>query len=257
MLLVQGFTACKGEKEKGDMNFSSYSLSVVAEGADSDSLRNVLDNFDGRWNVNVCGILPERLGEKSVEELRDSLCRLANITFDEDGKTVVEYPEELRELSKELGDTIPTDRKPGSIFDNTLSLAMLTPKVAVFNSYKYSYPEGAAHGVWVNSYVNYDIAAGQILTYGNLFTTGFGKMLVPAILNKLEEQGIELIVEREDIINRMPRQFRLTPDGIEFIYSLYEIAPYSAGEPKVKFTYGELESLLRPAAKSLLLGGSE
>ncbi|MDE6558885.1 MAG: RsiV family protein [Muribaculaceae bacterium] len=256
-ILIGALASCSGNDAKGDFNFSSYEMSAVADGHDSDSLRNVLEDFDGRWDVKVSGVLPERLGSKSVAELRDSLCRLANVSFDEKGKTVVEYPAEMRELAAHLADSIAPDRKPGSAFENSLSVSMLTPKLVVFNSYMYSYPEGAPHGVWLNSYVNYDIQAGEILTYSDIFTEGFSKMLVPAILNKLEAQGVQILMSREEIGTRMPRQFRLMPDGMEFVYNIYEIAPYSAGEPRVKFTYGELESLLRPAAKALLMGGGE
>lgn len=254
-VILQSLMSCGGDKKEAELDFSSYTLSGVYDGADSDSLRKVLENFDGRWSVKVNGVLPEHLGDKSVAELRDSLCRMANISINENGEMTVAYPKELRELSKELGDTIPADRRPGSTFENTLSISMLTPEIAVFNSYLRTYPEGAAHGAYLNSYVNYDIRGGKILRYSNIFTDGFGKMLVPAILNKLQEQGVELMEERENI--RMPRQFRITSDGIDFIYNIYEVAPYSEGEPTAHFAFGELESIMRPEGKALLLGAGD
>lgn len=251
-MMGQVLTSCGGDEGKGAMSFSEYSLTAVADGADSDSLRSVFANFDGRCSVSVSGVLPERLGEKNVEALRDSLCRLANVELDEKGKIAVVYPSELKELSKAISDTVADGRKPGSVYENKLSLAMLTPKLAVFNSYMYSYPEGAAHGVWTNSYVNYDIESGKILTTKNIFTTDYHKLLVPAIINKLKEQDLEFLVEESEI--KMPKQFCLTPSGIDFIYGLYEITPYSEGEVTAHFTYAELSSILRPEAKALFLG---
>lgn len=246
--------SCGDKKDKGEISFSSYSFSEVADGADSDSLRNVLENFDGRWSVKLTGVLPEKIGEKSVDALRDSLYNLADLSIDEKGNLVVKYPSELKALEKEIADTISSGRKPGSAYENNLSVAMLTPKVVVFRNFKYSYPEGAAHPVWLNNYLNYDIKSGQIITMRSLFTDGYGKLLRPAIENKLQEAGVDLFPDQEI---SLPKQFRLTPTGIDFIYNIYEIAPYAAGEPTVHFTYYELESIMSPAGKALLLGDKE
>ncbi|MDE6272652.1 MAG: RsiV family protein [Muribaculaceae bacterium] len=243
--------AC-GDNDKGDLNFSSYDFSVTADGADSDSLRAIMHDFDGRWTVNLSGILPERLGDKDVSILRDSLLVLANLKEDEDGKLSVSLPSELKELSEDRASSDSLKSKtPGSILNHQLSLDLLTPKFAVFRSYTYSYPEGAAHPAFANGYLNYDIEKGRIILQTDIFTDGFSEMLRPAIYNRLAEQGVDLQLEKEEFFTT--KQFRMTTSGVEFIYGIYEIAPYSDGEPTVFFTYSELASLLKPAAKKMLL----
>lgn len=41
-------------------SFESYSLSKVAEGADTDSLSKTMVDFDGRWELTSEGITPSR-----------------------------------------------------------------------------------------------------------------------------------------------------------------------------------------------------
>lgn len=241
-----------GGNEKSEMAFSPYEYNEIADGADSDSLRKINPEFDGRWSVMLSGVLPDRLGDKDVAELRDSLLSLAGLREDEKGKQEIALPSELINLkdAKNVPDSASA-KSPGSYLINDLSLDLLTPKIAVFRNLVSTYAEGAAHGSVATSYVNYDIKGGEIITFAHIFTQGFQKLIVPAIYNKFEEEELDLYVDREEL--PMATQFRLTPTGIEFIYGLYQIAPYSCGEPKVFFSYGELSSILNPEGKKLLL----
>lgn len=249
-MILLSMVSCGGNK--GDIVFENFEISTTADGADSDSLRNIVDGFDGRWDVTISGILPVSLGDKDMTALRDTLCRLANLKLADD-KLEISLPDELKPLDK--SEKKGNDGKPGSKYSNILSVDMLTPRVAVFHNYNYSYAEGAAHGAYANTYVNYDIESGKVVTMNTIFTSGFEKLLVPAIRRRLEENGVELLVEPEEV--RLPSQFKITADGIDFIYGLYEIAPYSEGEPKVTFDNGELTSILTPTGKALLLAPAE
>lgn len=240
-----------GSNDKDNFSFSSYEFSVIADGADSDSLRNVLDDFDGRWTVNLSGILPERLGDKDIAELRDSLMNLANLKEGKRGKLSIALPSEIKELDEDSIKGQSSKGTPRSTLNHELSLMLLTPKLAVFKSYTFTYPEGAPHGGFVNKYLNYDIQNGKILSVKELFTEGYAEWLAPAIYDRLAEQGIDMIVDKEDV--NVPANIRLTGDGIEFIYGLYEIAPYSEGEPTVFFTSSELLTILTPEGKAILL----
>ncbi len=252
--------SCGGNEDSSSLSFVPYELTSIADGADSDSLRNIVDDFDGRWNVRLTGVFPEKLGKNDTGELRDSLCRLANIRIDENGKFQISLPPELKVLgeNKENGKNAPAqgaDKAPGSVLTHELSIDLLTPKFAVFRSFTYSFPEGAAHPAFSNGYLNYDIAKGKIITYKMIFTVGFEKLIKVAIYDRLEEQGIDLQVEKDEF--KVSKQFRLTPEGVEFIYGIYEIAPYSDGEPTVFFDYSELASILTPAGKEMFLPEGE
>lgn len=254
-LMMWLFASCGDSK--GDIVFENFKESVLADGADSDSLRNVLADFDGRWEVASSGILPVSLGGKDVSALRDTLYRMSCLKF-EDNKLQINLTGELKPLDKQnvtRDDEKVNGGKPGSRLSNILSVDLLTTKIAVFHNFSCSYPEGAAHGTYANTYVNYDIESGKIVTMNAIFTSGFEKLLVPAIRQRLEENGTELLVEPEEI--QLPKQFRITTEGVDFIYGLYEIAPYSEGEPKVSFENGELTSILTPTGKALILAPAE
>lgn len=255
LLLSLLFASCGGNN--GDVVFENFEVADVADGADSDSLRNIYSDYDGRWEVSASGVLPVTLGDKDVSALRDTLFKLANLRLD-DNKLVINLPKELKPLEKssDKKDGAKTfDGKPASRLLTTLSVDMLTQRMAVFHNFSYVYSEGAAHGMYTNTYVNYDIESGKIVTMNSLFTSGYEKLLLPAILNRLEENGAELIVEPEEV--RLPTQFRITADGVDFIYGLYEITPYAAGEQTVSFDNGELTSILSPTGKALLLAPVE
>lgn len=255
-IAMGGIMASCGNTESGNMSFESFELSEVADGADSDSLRNQLDDFDGRWDVKTSGVLPVKLGDKDMSELRDSLYAMAGVVAEE-GKLKIRLPEELKPLEEkkdsEGKENAPKkDARPGSTLEREISIDLLTPSLAVFHCYTYSYPEGAAHGGYANAYLNYDIASGKIVTMQSLFTAGFEKLLLPAIRLNLEASETALLVDLGEV--GLPSQFRITDSGVDFIYGIYEIAPYAAGEPTVSFSFGELESILTPAGKKLLLG---
>lgn len=243
-----GLSAC-GNSEKDNFAFSSYEFTTVAEGADSDSLRSVMKDFDGRWSVTLSGILPERLGDRDVSQLRDTVMAMACLKADESGKLEPDLSSDLRPISDKAQKEKKSD--PGSIFRSEVALDLLTPDFAVFRISNYSFPEGAPHGGFATGYINYDIRNGKILRLSSVLTPGFEKMLKPAIFNRLSEEGLEMLVEADAF--PMPHIYRFTLDGIEFVYGLYEIAPYSAGEPTVLFYYPELESILRPEAKKRFL----
>lgn len=256
MAFAISISSCKDDNVA--MQFESYDLSVTADGADSDSLRNIIADFDGRWDVHTSGLLPTRLGDKDLSELRDSLMKMSALQLD-GKKLAIRLPEEmipLNDKSKDSGETIPAKgATPGSKYGATLSLDLLTQNVAVFHSAIYSYPEGAAHGAFANKYLNYDIATGKIVTMQSLFANGYDKFLLQSIRERLEESGVELLIEPEEL--RLPSQFRITANGLEFVYGLYEIAPYSEGEPRVEFAPGELSPILSPTGKAILLTSPE
>ena len=52
----------------------------------------------------------------------------------------------------------------------------------------------------------------------------------------------------------MPSEFEVTSNGLNFLYGIYEIAPYSEGEVSVDFQSYELIDLFAPGAMELLYG---
>lgn len=250
-LLIPGLallSSCGGSADDEQyFSFQSYTLTSVAKGADTDSLRLHLKDFNGLWNVSTSGIMPVKVGPHEITALTDSLAAMSCVNFDAGAPAIV-LPRELQALPK---DSAASDSlEAGSSLMVRTTLDLLTPVAAVFRVFTYSYPEGAAHGVYSNRYLNFDVAGGSIITLSTLFNPGYERVLQPMIVERLKEAHSTLLVEDDEI--EIPQVFRITSDGIEFIYGIYAIAPYSEGEPTVSFNAYELADLLTPTGKALL-----
>ncbi|MDE7080565.1 MAG: RsiV family protein [Muribaculaceae bacterium] len=229
-------------------SFESYSLQKVAEGVDTDSLSKSMIDFDGRWELTSEGISPVKVGDQSVTALADTLAALSCVDFST-GTPAMTLPPYLKDVPQDK--EAPADTvTPGSRMTLSTTVDMLTPLAAVFRVYSYAYPEGAAHGMYSTRYVNYDVVGGRVLSLSMLFNPGYERQLQPMIVERLKESKYQLLVD-EDEIGISPN-FRITPDGVDFVYSLYEVAPYSDGEPVVSFRAYELADLLSPTGKTLL-----
>lgn len=245
---MAALTSCGGSSgDEQFFSFRSYSLTTVAKGADTDSLRLHLKDFNGLWNVSTCGIMPEKVGDHMITALTDSLAAMSCVNFDA-GEPAITLPTELQALPK---DSVATDSlTAGSSLMVRTTVDMLTPVAAVFRVYTYSYPEGAAHGLYSNRYLNFDVAGGSIITLSTLFKPGYERTLQPMIVERLKEDHPTLLVEDDEV--EVSPIFRLTEDGVEFIYGLYSVASYADGEPTVKFNTYELADLLTPSGRALL-----
>lgn len=230
-------------EQKDLISFESYSFKTQAQDKDLDSMRMESPDYSGLWEISSEGVLPVAGTDDKLKALRDTIMSLASIK-EEDGKITRRLASYLQ-VPGEATDSV----KPRSLELNKVMVNLLNPELLVMQVFQYSYPEGAAHGNYSTVYVNYDIHSGKILTLPDIFVDNFQEMLLPRIVTRLQE-NVDLIVESEGIT--IPQNFRVTENGIEFIYALYSVAPYSEGEPRVMFYVSDLEDILSQTGKALL-----
>lgn len=118
---------------------------------------------------------------------------------------------------------------------------------------------GGAHGIFSTFYMNISRTDAQPLTVKKLFSdSAYIKLLSLAekkfrVANEiepnadLEELGY-LFTDGRFYLND---NFTITPEGINWLYNPYEIAPYAQGTIEVMVTKAELIPLLKPAYKNL------
>lgn len=241
--LISALNSC-GSGEQQFFSFQSFSLSTVAEGSDNDSVKDEINDFNGMWDVSISGIQPIKIGPNELTELNDTLGLMMSVDFTAD-PAVIKLPEELVPLASDS-----TAVSPKSKLMKRLTLDLLNTNVAVFRVYSYALPEGAAHGIYANKFVNYNISAGDIINLSTLFKPDFAQTLQPMIVQRLKEKHREFLVNEEEI--EVTSNIRVTDNGIDFIYGVYSIAPYSDGEPVVSFNAYELSDLLTDEGKKLL-----
>lgn len=239
MVLI--LASCGGGKDSFELQ--SYSYEAVAEVVEPD----LLDDTPGagKWRCLADGVLPVKIGGKKVEALRDTLEKMAAVTFD-GGHASPRLPEGYK---PELLDSRTTESC--STVVNNLNLVLLNPRVAVWELYHFAYPCGAAHGIYSNTYLNYSVELGKVLSISDLFLKGSE--------NELKDILRERLSDRDDLLSNIdeieiPETFRITQSGIEFTYKLYEIAPYSSGEINVELDAYSIADILTDLAKKSVFG---
>ena len=121
-------------------------------------------------------------------------------------------------------------------------------KFATFAISFYDY-EGGAHGIESNRYFTIDLTTRHILTLNDLFN----EKDLPKVKTLLWEQYNNSNKEYEPVIGadsfNLSNNIYLDSRGVHFIYDVYEIAPYAAGEQDLLLYFGQLEELFRPEFK--------
>ena len=121
-------------------------------------------------------------------------------------------------------------------------------KLATFAISFYDY-EGGAHGVEGNRYFTIDLTTRHILTLNDLFN----EKDLPKVKTLLWEQYNNSNKEYEPLIGvdsfNLSNNIYLDSRGVHFIYDVYEIAPYAAGEQDLFLYFGQLEELFKPEFK--------
>ena len=121
-------------------------------------------------------------------------------------------------------------------------------KLATFAISFYDY-EGGAHGVEGNRYFTIDLTTRHILTLNDLFN----EKDLPKVKTLLWEQYNNSNKEYEPVIGadsfNLSNNIYLDSRGVHFIYDVYEIAPYAAGEQDLLLYFGQLEELFKPEFK--------
>ena len=121
-------------------------------------------------------------------------------------------------------------------------------KLATFAISFYDY-EGGAHGIEGNRYFTIDLTTRHILILNDLFN----EKDLPKVKKLLWEQYNNSNKEYEPVIEadsfNLSNNIYLDSRGIHFIYDVYEIAPYAAGEQDLLLYFGQLEELFKAEFK--------
>ena len=240
--------SCSDSKQTHDgMTLESYSydgiacLNLDSAYADSDP---VYLRATGR------GVMPVSIEDADITFLRDSLQVIAGVDLTHEDKVLLRRTQEYSPV--EVVDTLAVTAD--SFEENELSVVLITPRVIVWRSFSAGYTAGAAHGRYGTTYLNYSIDDNKILDISDLILPGASKELEDLVRAQLKNNR-ELLVPLDQIY--VPTNFENTIDGLNFVYGIYEIAPYAAGEIVVNLDYYALADLLRPEILEMLTGRDE
>ncbi|MDE7381085.1 MAG: RsiV family protein [Muribaculaceae bacterium] len=227
-LLMAG--GCREEQRGNTLMLESYSFDTLAQ----DTMSGIEDDRLSIIQVAGSGILPVAGKDPALQLLRDSLERLAMVRF-EDGKS---FPR--------LGDELVLRREPSNSIETVcyltdhLAVVLATPQVIVWEDFVSEY-YGGAHGMEGRKFLNYSLVDKKILSLGDVILPGKMGELRRILIDHLKDSG-DLLVPASSI--EIPSEFHITTRGIEFVWGVYEIGPYSAGFISTEVEIYELEPIL-------------
>lgn len=240
-----GLASCGNSTNDNRMTFESFDYDTIAEFTPGDSVDT--NNPDSKYaRIYGRGVLPVTGDSEALITLRDSLENLAGIEFTEGINVVPTTSDDFLKLK--ITSLPPATTDACSKRMNRLDISDMTPEVIVWEDYAESYLCGAAHGLSKYSYVNYSTKESKILNLDDLFIPGYKDKVTDMIRKELSIRD-DLLTPIDEI--ELSVQFRIRMDGIQFVYNVYEIAPYSSGAIRVDISSDALESLLSPLAKSI------
>lgn len=229
-LVVILLASCSGkEKSNQNLEFEPFSYDYYTEVCEDSTTCDI-------WHKQTNGILPARIRDNDITALRDSLLRMSGSELNSNR----EYIPILADNEK-ITDKRPDENEAQSFANNSLSIVLLNNSVIVWENFYEEYAYGSVHGIYYTTFINYDIAQNRILTLSDLMKKGYEKELTRLIREKLADNP-DLLVDNNEI--NIPSQFHITSTGITFLFAVYEIAPFSAGEIQVEFAPYELEEIL-------------
>ncbi|MCX2962132.1 DUF3298 domain-containing protein [Rodentibacter caecimuris] len=197
---------------------------VPEEGRISYSISMLKTNID--W-LNTL-LWEELTQEEGKVPTRDQLVENYQKHFDETRKGMMEEPSIAFESSR------------------WVDFISQKEKLATFSIGYYDYA-GGAHGTGGNRYFTLDLISHKILKLNDLFDAKALPQVKELLWENYTQNGSvkddETFTRKVDF--NVSDNIYLDSEGVHFIYSVYEIAPYAAGEPDLTLNWWQLKDLLK------------
>lgn len=115
--------------------------------------------------------------------------------------------------------------------------------IASFELSTTEYSAGAAHGMYHNEYVNFDLKQKKRITVQDLTAEGATQKLTDALYDHNSMWLSDHSIEREKL--QLSDNFYYGADGLVFVYPLYELASYAEGMSELELPYYSTRDLIR------------
>lgn len=245
-------TMTSGLKNLSDIQFAEYSDTAVM---DMPEMAKIAGK-PAYGTIIASGVFPIRIGDTDITPLQNAIlsaaygtqnCPIAQaIKYYNTHPALVEQGDSLKPA------TLPLQRDSvASEQYSVVSVQTMTNSLLSFAIFQYIYPYGAAHGMSGTSYINYYIPTNELITADNMFDSASRNMIINVIRDAAKEQyaSTDTMVDPEEI--ETFDNFYVSPSGMTFVYSPYEIAPYAAGEVSVSVAPYYLYDYLTPFGKTI------
>ena len=213
------------------------------------------ETSDPIYRQTVSLVIPTALAGADISELNDSIISIA--LGGKGMKLNDAIPAWQKKTAEQTGYSVSPVKETAdeiSCFDSIDGAVItLTPELLVYRITASGYSWRAAHGMSINSYLNFSIKDKKLVTLSTLFTPeGLAKL--PSLIAQAAKANEAAL--GPTTITALPEggNFYLSDyDAVVFAYQPYEVASYAQGEIKVPLYPYELTDLLTPAGKALLI----
>ncbi|WP_438819954.1 RsiV family protein [Acinetobacter bouvetii] len=114
---------------------------------------------------------------------------------------------------------------------------------ATFAIQTYTYSSGAAHGMYHQEFVNFDLKNKKRLALQDIVVKGAEQQLLNALYDSNSLWLDQHSVERSKL--QLSDNFYYGANGIVFVYPLYELASYAEGMTELTLPYSSLTKLIK------------
>jgi len=112
---------------------------------------------------------------------------------------------------------------------------------------------GGAHGNTIINFINWNTKSKKSIQLSDILTGGYEKQLTSLaeiIFRKNENLDANASLKDNYFFKggkfALNNNYSITPEGIRFLYNIYEIKPYAAGRTDLLIPYIQIKYLLRP-----------
>lgn len=262
--LALSLASCSGKRESKNSAIRNFAVDETIKSASASFRANETIGGDSVWAVVSTSLTwPEKLGEYSISTLQDSIIsRMYGVVPDGKEKSKANIDNAMMAFIGTPGDLLegkytPVDSVPdNSLFTGTLdvtgSVLYLNENFLSYQVTTYLYSPGAAHGSSVQKPFTYDLAAGRILGFNDIFKAGNVAKVLKVAESALREQVPADELEMYYLPLTTPGRVYLSDGMVVMHYDEYDIAPYAVGPVDINIWSYLLDDLLTPRAKALL-----
>jgi len=189
--------------------------------------------------MTTTGVYPTSWGNIDLKPLQQQLMRAAYGTDTLQLKDAIEYyalhPSGLIEDGKmvELAPATLLRDSTMSEQSSVIAIKSMTSELLSMSVMNYTYPYGAAHGMYGTTYFNFYVPTAQVLDQKLVFDEKSSKDIVKVIReaagNQYSRQDTGVDANAIDSFDN----FYISDGAVTFVYAPYAIGPYSAGEVDV------------------------
>ena len=277
IMMAAAFSAC-GHRASTEATADADSVSTdstkVEAPVEDDSYIEVetvkFEKSDSTAEVSVLVQWPTKGDKVIVDSLKKHICDLLGDDFIDSPKAIKKYGQALFESQQEdwhsVCDEMEPDDRTGA-FSKTHSITMLTQKknyvTYFYETYSYG---GGAHGYMTQVGFTFRKSDGkQIALLKNTNSPKLAKLLKEGVRSFLSERPDKplsddellefLFTGEKSALNHLPLPGNspyLSDTGMVFLYTQYEIAPYSSGIIKFEIPFKDIKPFMTEEAKELI-----